>query len=504
MAEPNISSDKDISLPRHISTFMCLIVLATAFSLVLSSCFEETFTSDVDIEFETSVDTLTFDTVFTTIGSATRSIVVRNPTSENINISSIALENRGESMFRLNVDGTPGSIATEVPILAGDSLFLFLEVTVDPDQPVSISPFVIEEHLIIKSGTSEKRVLLEAWGQNANYFPNRETGGQLVGLGCNGGEIVWDDPKPYVIYGLLFIDSCHLVIPAGTQVFVHGGIARQDEIIFTDGGLFFLEEGRLTTEGTADQPVVIQGDRLEGVFDDVSGQWSGIRFLSGSKGHQLNHTHIKNSTVGIRADSASAAQLSNLIISNTSNIGIIGVQADLEVDNTLIHSNGPQSVAMLYGGNYRYRHCTVANYGNQSAAVYMDNFTCVNAECNLINTHPLHVEFINSIIMGSNQDEIDVNDISEGADPDLFSLVLDHTLVKVLDEKEQYSADACLNCIEHTDQEVFLDETEDLYSLDTMSIAIGQGRYLMDLPFDILGVARDQESPDLGCFEFQD
>ena len=40
-------------------------------------------------------------------------------------------------MFRLNVDGIPGSEALEVPVLARDSLYLFVEVTVDPDQPLS-------------------------------------------------------------------------------------------------------------------------------------------------------------------------------------------------------------------------------------------------------------------------------------------------------------------------------------------------------------------------------
>jgi len=33
-------------------------------------------------------------------------------------------------MFRLNVDGVPGNRATEVPVLANDSVHLFVEVTV--------------------------------------------------------------------------------------------------------------------------------------------------------------------------------------------------------------------------------------------------------------------------------------------------------------------------------------------------------------------------------------
>ena len=481
-----------------------LFVLIIAFTASLTSCFEETFDSDVDIAFETSMDTLTFDTVFTTIGSTTRSIVVRNPSDQNINISSIRLAAGSQSMFRLNVDGTPGSAVEEIPILARDSLFLFVEVTVDPDQPVSASPFIINEDLIIESGTTQKVVTLEAWGQNANYFPSKDAQGQFISLNCNNGNVVWDDPKPYVIFGLLFIDSCDLVIPAGTQIFVHGGLAIQEETIFNDGGLLFLSDARLTTQGTPDRPVVFQGDRLEAGFDDVKGQWSGIRFLPGSKGHRLEHTEIRNSTVGIRVDSAASADLDGVTITNSSNVGLIGIHASINADNMLIHSTGPQSIAMLYGGDYRFRHCTIANFQNQSTAVYMDNFTCLNNECSAINTNRLDVDFINSIIMGSNDDELDVNDASEGMDESIFSLNFENTIIKVDEARQFYPESSCNNCLEHQDEPVFISEIDNDYRLDTMGLAINQGVFIPELATDLLGVMRSTESPDLGCFELVD
>ena len=497
-------SHEDKALNRLRSLFTYGIVSLIAISCILSSCFDETFESNVDVELVTSLDTLRFDTVFTTIGSITRQFVVHNPTNSNINITSIALDEGSQSMFRLNVDGIPGNEATEIPILANDSVHVFVEVTVDPDQPLSVSPFIIEEFLTIRSGGREKKVQLEAWGQNANYFPSRNTQGQIVVLSCRGGQITWDDPRPYVINGLLFIDSCEIVVPPGTQVFVHGGIARQEDIIFGDGGLFFLPDGRFTIAGTRDNPVVFQGDRLEPAFDDLPGQWAGIRFLAGSTGHTIRHAEIRNSTVGIRADSASSAEITNVTIANTSNVGILAVHAELQVDNTLIHSNGTQSIAMTFGGEYNFRHCTIANFQNQSAGVFMDNFTCRNAECSIISTNPLEVNFSNSIIMGSNDNEIDVIDVGEGMDPDLFSLTLDHTLVKVTDENENYPASSCVECIEQTDQPVFLDVFSDDYTLDTVSVARGAGTFISDLALDLLGLPRDTDNPDLGCFEFQE
>lgn len=485
-------------------SLISFFVLILAFSSSLTSCFEESFESDIDVAFQTSLDTLTFDTVFTTIGSATRSIIVRNPSDQNINISSIRLASGSESMFRLNVDGSPGSVAEEIPILARDSLFLFVEVTVDPDQPVSASPFVLEEELIIESGAIQKVVVLEAWGQNANYFPSKDAQGQFISLNCNNGNVVWDDPKPYVIFGLLFIDSCSLTIPAGTQIFVHGGLAIQEGTIFNDGGLLFLGDAQLTTQGTPDRPVVFQGDRLESEFDDIKGQWSGIRFLPGSKGHSIKHTEIRNSTVGIRLDSAASADLNAVTIANSSNVGLIAVHAEVRADNMLIHSTGPQSIAMLYGGDYRFRHCTIANYQNQSTAIYMDNFTCLNAECSAIETNPINVNFINSIIMGSNDDEVDINDAAEGMDESLFSLNFENTIIKVDEAKQFYPESACNNCLEHQDEPVFISELDNDYRLDTMGLANNQGVFLPEVATDILGVMRSTESPDLGCFELVD
>ena len=208
--------------------------------------------------------------------------------------------------------------------------------------------------------------------------------------------------------------------------------------------------------------------------------------------------------MGIRADSASQALLSNVTIANTTNVGIIAIQSELSVDNTLIYANGAQSVAMIYGGSYDFRHCTFANYQNQASAVYMDNFNCLNPECNVVSTFPLEVNFQNSIIMGSNDDEININDISEGMDPELFSLSLDHTLLKVLEQTDFYPESACINCIEQVDEVVFVDEFDDDFRLDTMSIARDRGLFIEDLPVDLVGAIRDMEMPDLGCFEIEE
>ena len=174
-------------------------------------------------------------------------------------------------------------------------------MTVDPDQPLSISPFILSDEIEVTANGKIFVAYLEAWGQNANYIPSTDGKGKGALLSCNLGERTWNDPKPYVIYGILYIDSCTLILPAGTKIYVHGGIVRDTNTIYNDGLIVFLENGKLDARGTYDNPVVIQGDRLEEEYRDVKSQWVGMLFWQQSKGNKLSHTTIKNSIIGIRA-----------------------------------------------------------------------------------------------------------------------------------------------------------------------------------------------------------
>ena len=56
-----------------------------------------------------SVDTIVFDTVFTTVGSTTKQFKIYNPSSKSIQIDEIELMGGDQSPFRLNVDGEKGT-----------------------------------------------------------------------------------------------------------------------------------------------------------------------------------------------------------------------------------------------------------------------------------------------------------------------------------------------------------------------------------------------------------
>ena len=82
-------------------------------------------------------------------------------------VSSIRLATGDQSMFRLNVDGLPGRSFSDVEIGADDSIFIFVEVTVDPNN--QNTPLVVTDSILFETNGNLQDIDLVAWGQDA-YF----------------------------------------------------------------------------------------------------------------------------------------------------------------------------------------------------------------------------------------------------------------------------------------------------------------------------------------------
>jgi hypothetical protein len=493
-----------------------LFLISLLISLFFSCNKEENFITGGAVTLEFSADTLRFDTVFTQLGSATRSIRVYNRNDRPVRIARIALEGGSTSFFRLNIDGDPGDVAENVEIRGNDSLWIFAEVTIDPDQPLSVSPFVVSDRIKFTTGDKEQVVHLEAWGQNANYLPNRFSRGVPSLLTCDFGEVTWDDPKPYVIYGELFIDSCALHIPAGARIHVHGGVAKNElfDGTFNDGMIWVLDQGQIRITGTPDNPVILQGDRLEESFAEEEGQWTGLIIGKGSKGNVIEYTTIKNSIFGVYVDSTATLTARNSRFYNTVSSGIIGFHSTITAENCLVYNNFSNSVQLIHGGNYRFTYCTVASYGVNASALGMSNFFCYDnpTTCQDLGIFALYARFINSIIFGSRRDELILSDISGGNDPGLFDVQFQNCIVRtdeLLEQQDNLYADfyetICDPCINgDRDTPLFADPNEDDYHLDSLSVAIGQAQPVLTpqpIMVDLENKPRDGEMPDVGCFE---
>ena len=476
-----------------------------------------------------SVDTLRFDTVFTELGSATRILKVYNQGKKDIQINKISIKNETSNFYKINVDGIPGNVATDIEIAGNDSLYIFAEVTIDPNQPLSNSPFVIEDYLVFEINGNIQEILLESWGQNANYFPDRFSNGGTTFPDCSslpGGNLVLDDPKPYVFYGTVVFTNCNVTMPAGTRVHVHGGIvpsfdANNMRFFYNDGRIIFAGNSTLNIEGSQDNPVIISGDRLEESFDEVAGQWWGIYLTGETSNHSINHLELKNSIVGVVIDSAVDLTIENSKIYNTANAGLIGIHASVDATNCLFYNNGSNAVRFLYGGDYNFTYCTLASYGVDAPALSMTNLLCGSDDplgCSPCFEYRLNALFKNSIIFGSRRDEISMvngDACVEGLSSPM-NYKFEDCIVRVDELLEQegfedfFTSTSPLRCnpCQNADNNdaIFEDPNEDVYYLDTLSIAEMKAVPISSpIPIfeDLDGNLRDGSLPDLGCYEYQ-
>ncbi len=493
-----------------------IALIGIALSLLFFACDDdEAFLTGGSFNLEFSTDTLRFDTVFTTLGSATLSFKVYNRNDQPVLIDEVRLGGNPNGKFRMNVNGFPGDEVEQVEIWPNDSIYVFVEVTINPDEDLSISPFVIEDQVVFRTGEKTSAVRLEAWGQNANYFPSRFNRGVPTLLTCNGQTITWDDPKPYVIYGQILIDSCALEVAAGTRIYVHGGIA-QNELFgtFNDGILYTLQNGRIELNGTPDAPIIVQGDRLEEAFAEEPGQWQGIIIGKGSRGNQMSYTTVKNSIFGVYVDSLGELNAQNSRFYNTNNSGIIGFHSTINMENCLVYNNFGNSVQLIQGGDYNFDYCTVASYGVDASAIALSNFFCYDSPltCEVRRDYRMRARFRNSIFFGSSRDELRFSDISGGDAPFLFDVRFENCIVKVdqlLTQQDGLYAGFlesgdCSNCINASrDDALFAAPNEDNYLLDTLSVAEGMALPLPGITADLDNNQRDAQAPDIGCYEYQ-
>lgn len=495
-------------LPDRIERRLILL-LFVSIGIYSVGCYKEQFSTASDVKLRFSQDTLRFDTVFTSVGSATRSFKIYNDASLPVKISSIKIKSSSGSVFRMNVDGFTANALelNEIEIGAKDSIYAFVEVTINPNQPLSISPFIVTDQIEFVTNGNSQKVILEAWGQNANYIPNRYANGSLALLSCQLQEETWSDPKPYVIYGVLFIDSCTLRIPAGARIYIHGGLAKSNGTRYNDGIIYVLQNGRLLIDGTAERKVLISSDRLENELKDEWGAWSGIRIGPGSQSNRISYAEIKSAIVGVYADSASDITIKNSIIYNTAGAGILGVHARVQVENCLIHSNGTHSIQFAYGGGYRIDYCTLANYDNEVEALSLNNFIVRDEERNLVSIFPMNATITNTILTGNGKDELTLID-AKRSDSAFFKTSFINCYIKAEDllKDKEYPDFFTRNSssIRATNKDtVFLNSIKFDFRLDTNSIVNNKAKYIDRVQLDLLNVKRDLKNPDMGCYELK-
>ena len=141
-----------------------LFVTATLVSLTLWSCQGDKLYLGADARVAFSQDTVLFDTVFSTIGSASEAFRIVNDSPGRILLEDITLEDGEDSPFRINVDGLPGPSVGGLELDEGDSLYVFVEVTIDPQNDYDL-PFIVKDRIRVTINGFSQYVQLLAWGQ---------------------------------------------------------------------------------------------------------------------------------------------------------------------------------------------------------------------------------------------------------------------------------------------------------------------------------------------------
>lgn len=296
-------------------------------------------------KFEFSRDTIVFDTVFTTIGSTSRIFSVYNKENFTLKFDEIRLMGGENSPFRFNFNGTPGFLHQDITVEAGDSLFGFVDVTLQVNGQTL--PMVIEDSILFRSGNTSKYLILAVWGQDI-YYHFRDV-----------SEGMWPNDKPHLVYSYTAVDSSKsLIIQAGTTVYFHNN-AR-----------FIVYKGALDIQGQLDNNVVFRGDRLESFYAEVPGQWYGLQFIE-AKASSIEYLNLKNAVLGVQIDSTGSGNdwtvdLRNSQFYNLSVFGIYAVAgARIRMENCVVNNSGVHSVYLFAGGAYNFNHCTLANLGSQ-------------------------------------------------------------------------------------------------------------------------------------------
>ncbi|RYY91217.1 MAG: hypothetical protein EOO11_23040, partial [Chitinophagaceae bacterium] len=148
----------------------CLLI-----GLGLLACRKDRFTTSAAAQLTTNIDTLHFDTLFTTAGSVSGVVKVFNGNREGVRISSVRLGGGAASPYRINVDGIPGPQVNDLELAGNDSLYIFVTVT-PPASSVAL-PFVLQDSIEISWNGNRRWVQLDAWGQNARFLRNYEVTG---------------------------------------------------------------------------------------------------------------------------------------------------------------------------------------------------------------------------------------------------------------------------------------------------------------------------------------
>lgn len=327
---------------RYLPLYMLLVCLMG----LVTACIDDDFTTSPNDVLTFSTDTVNFDTIFTDIGTPTQKLKVFNNSDKSLRISSIKLGKGGSSGFIVNVDGLSGTTFTDTEIRGNDSLFIFVIANIK--ETGELQPVEARDSLVFVTNGVTQHVKLLAQTIDAK---------RLRGVVVNSDTLLTAE-KPFIVYDSLVVaPNATLTIEPGATLHFHNGVSLD-------------VYGRLVAEGVPGLPITLRGDRLDRMFDNLpydnlAGQWGGVRFHEGSFDNRFTHAHVRGTTWGIVCDSTdlqrTTLHIYNSIIHNSTENLIDIACARVSIVNSELSDAG-RSVLAVHKGVVDVTHCTLANY----------------------------------------------------------------------------------------------------------------------------------------------
>ncbi len=509
---------------RYIS--LLLVCLSALLSLTLPGCKlrEERLQTTGALEF--SVDTVKFDTVFTTLRTVTKRLWVYNRNPRAVSVSLINLDNPATSPYTLIINGDLKQTAADLTIRGQDSLLILVRAKLpDNQQNGPAKAYVLEEKLNFLTNGQPQRVLLRSFGQNI-YLHDGET------LRCG---TVWRNDRPHVLYNTVSVPAtCTLRLLPGTRVFAHAGaVLVVDGTLLVNAPADYQPGAGPTDTVKASNPSIVRfaGDRSgEAQYATAPGQWAGIVLRASSRSNVIRYALIQNAAVGvllynplnqqprpdlllqnsvIRYISGSSVSFAGVASSlGLPGAAVLGVASRASLENVLLSDCYEYAVLGIGGGDYALNFCTVANFPasttpRASASLTFNNTITLNGQAV---AYPLKVDVRNSIVWGSLADELSFEKYDQyknGVTVEnsllrtaLYAAATDapgkpglgnQTLFNVLNVDPKFTRTNSGN--------------RDDYRPGTGSLALGRQARGSFLPRDLLNLPRNPGAPDLGAYK---
>jgi hypothetical protein len=473
-----------ITFETSMKKYICYTIIIFCSFICLSSCKKEGFITDSNALLRTSVDTLFYDTVFTSVGSITQSFKIFNPNNKKLKLSNVQLMGGSNSFFKMNVDGFASSNVEDIEINANDSIYVFAMVNINPSN--ANLPFVVQDSIKINYNGNTRFVQLQAYGKNAIFLKDNQI----------TTDTTWKNDMPIVVIGALTVQpTVKLTIEKGTRIYLHANAP-----MLVNGTLHAVGEKFDSTK------IVFTGDRLDEPYKDFPGGWPGIYFLDNSINNIMQYCVVKNAYQGVIVQNPSTNLNPKLIINecildNIYDVALGATNSWVNANNCLITNSG-YNIYLTAGGNYNFNHCTVASFGNY----YLQHKYPVLNISNVVNSttsNDISASFTNCIFYGEGglpEDEIAIK--KQGTT--LFNVTFNNSLYK-LKNSEPNTANfigSKLKNITPDFDSINISNRYYNFRLKGNSAAINKGSNT-GLLIDLDGNNRSIGLPDLGCYERQ-